>query len=64
MIIVLISGWTALHEAVLRHNDTIAETLLKAGALVNSVGHEGITPLQDAVHLCNFKVRCFQQSLD
>lgn len=56
VIIVLISGWTPLHEAVLGHNYTIAETLLRAGALVNSVGHEGITPLQDAVQLGNFKV--------
>lgn len=59
MILVLISGWTPLHESVLGHNYTIAETLLRAGALVNSVGHEGITPLQDAVQLGNFKVCTF-----
>lgn len=56
VIIVLISGWTPLHEAVLGHNYTIAETLLKAGALVNSLGYEGITPLHDAVLLGNLKV--------
>lgn len=57
LIFELISGWTPLHEAVLGGYDTIAETLLKAGARVNSVGQEGITPLHDAAGLGNLKVR-------
>lgn len=59
MTIVCVSGWTPLHEAVLKHNYTLTETLLKAGALVNSAGHEGVTPLHDAVQLVNIKVCAF-----
>lgn len=56
LITLLISGWTPLHEAVLGQNCKAAKILIEAGALVSSVGLEGITPLHDAVQLGDFKV--------
>lgn len=47
--LILMSGWTPLHEACNFGHIGIVDELLKAGANVNVPGYEEISPLHDAV---------------
>lgn len=53
---VILSGWTALHEAVLNGHYEACVDLIKAGAVVNAVAHNGVTPLHDAIRYGHKKV--------
>ena len=58
---IFLSGWTALHEAVLRDQYEATLYLINAGALINVAAHNGVTPLHDAIRdghkrVCNFKL--------
>ena len=46
---IIVSGWTALHEACNHGNLEAVDELLKSGANVNVLGCDNITPLHDAV---------------
>ncbi|XP_019373789.1 PREDICTED: putative ankyrin repeat domain-containing protein 31 [Gavialis gangeticus] len=51
----VIKGWTAIHEASKRGFTEVILELLKAGADVNSKGPDGILPIHDAVSGNYFK---------
>lgn len=49
-VILLLLGWTPIHEASSRGFTEVILELLKAGANVNSRSLDGILPIHDAVH--------------
>ncbi len=56
--LIIISGWTALHEACNHGRLDVAKTLVKSGACVNVQGLDNDTPLHDASANGHKKVRC------
>ncbi len=56
--LIIISGWTALHEACNHGWFDVAKTLLKSGACVNVQGLDNDTPLHDASVNGHKKVGC------
>lgn len=61
--ILLLLGWTAIHEASSRGFTEVILELLKAGANVNSRSLDGVLPIHDAVFGNSLEV-CFSFKLD
>lgn len=60
---ILLSGLTALHEAVIHGFYEVIVDLIKSGAQVNTTADNGDTPLHDAIANGHMKVGNLQYQL-
>ncbi len=64
VVVIVVIGWTSLHEACNHGHLAVVQVLLKAGANVNVQGWNNDTPLHDASVNGHIKVRLIFMFVD